>query len=57
MNLLLIIGIVLAGGTIAFDHLVCTLPHWLAVVLYSAAILLLIAGMLRGRKAMRQRRN
>ena len=46
MNIALIMGILLAGGTIAFDHLVHELPHWLAVVLYSIAVILFIIGMI-----------
>ena len=40
MNILIIIGFVLAGGTIAFDHLIHELPRWLAILLYSAAVIL-----------------
>lgn len=49
MNILNIIGIVLAGGTIAFDHLIHELPHWLAVVLFTIAIIMIITGMIRSR--------
>ena len=49
MNILNIIGIVLAGGTIAFDHLIHELPHWFAVVLFTIAIIMIIAGMIRSR--------
>ncbi len=51
MNIYMIIGFLLAGGTIAFDHLIHELPHWLAIVLYSTAVILLIAGMVISRKA------
>lgn len=51
MNVLLIAGMVLAGGTIAFDHLVRPLPQWAAITLYSAAVILFLAGMIRSRKA------
>lgn len=51
MNILLIIGLALAGGTIAFDHLVRELPHWLAIVLYSIAVALFIAGMIWSRRS------
>ncbi len=50
MNILIIIGFVLAGGTIAFDHLIHELPQWLAVVLYSAAVILFVLGMIISRK-------
>jgi hypothetical protein len=49
MNILIIIGVFLAGGTIAFDHLIHELPHWLAVVLYTAAVIMIIAGMIKSR--------
>jgi hypothetical protein len=50
MNILIIIGLVLAGGTIAFDHLIHELPQWLAILLYSAAIILFVLGMILSRK-------
>ena len=50
MNILIIIGLVLAGGTIAFDHLIHELPQWLAIVLYSAAVILFVLGMIISRK-------
>ena len=49
MNILIITGIVLAGGTIAVDHLIHELPHWLAVVVYTIAIIMIIAGMIKSR--------
>ena len=49
MNILIIIGVVLAGGTIAVDHLIYGLPHWLAVVLYTTACIMIIAGMMKYR--------
>ena len=51
MNWLLLAGFALGGGTIAFDHLVHELPHWAAVVLYTAAVILFIAGMIRSKAA------
>ncbi len=53
MNLLIIIGLVLAGGTIAFDHLIHELPQWMAIVLYSAAVILFVSGMIIGKKSKR----
>ena len=50
MNLTLLIALVLAGATIAFDHLIRELPQWLAIVLYTAAVILFILGMLRSRR-------
>ena len=51
MNMMILIGIVLGGGTVAFDHLVRKLPHWLAVMLLSTAMILILAGMIVNRKA------
>ena len=51
MNILTLIGIVLAGGTIAADRLVRGLPHWLAVTVYTSAIIMIIAGMIASRRA------
>ena len=51
MNILVIIALVLAGGIIATDHLIHKLPNWLAIVLYTAAVVLFIVGMLNGRSA------
>lgn len=50
MNILIISGLVLAGGTIAFDHLIHELPQWLAILLYSAAVILFVLGMIMSRK-------
>ena len=46
MNILIIIGIVLGWGTIAFDHLITPLPSLPAVVLYTIAVILVLAGMI-----------
>ena len=51
MNFLLLLGFLLASGTIAWDHLLAPLPHWLAVVLYTTAVALFVIGMLVSRKA------
>ena len=51
MNRLIMIGIVLGGGTVAFDRLVHKIPQGLAVVLFSAAVILIIAGMIVTRAA------
>ena len=45
MNVFMIIGLVLGGGTIAADRLIRKIPSKLAVVLYSIAVILLIVGM------------
>ena len=33
------------------DHLIRELPHWLAIVLYSIAVVIFIAGMIISRRA------
>ena len=50
MNILLIIAFVLGGGTIAANR-IRELPHWLAVVLYTAAVARLLIGFPGSRKA------
>ena len=45
MNVFMMIGLVLGGGTIATDRLIRKIPNRLAVVLYSIAASLLIVGM------------
>ena len=50
MNKLILIGLVLAGGTILTDHTIFRLPHYAAVFLYTAAVVMIIAGMLKSRK-------
>ena len=51
MNIFIILALVLGGGTIATDHLIHKIPHWLAIVLYTAAVILFVVGMIVGRKA------
>ena len=51
MNILIIVAFVLGGGTIAVDHLIHKVPHWLAIVLYTAAVVLFVIGMIVSRKA------
>ena len=46
MNKLIVIGIVLGGGTIVVDRYFLKLPNWLAIVLFAVAIVLIIAGMI-----------
>lgn len=46
MNILIIFGILLGGGTILTDRYIKPLPNWLAIVLYVAAVILIIAGMI-----------
>ena len=45
MNNLLKTAFIIAGGTIAFDHLIHELPNWLAVILYNTSIIMFILGM------------
>ncbi len=51
MNLCLILAFVLGGGTIATDHLIHRLPSKVAVILYTAAVILFIAGMIISKNA------
>ena len=51
MNIFIILAFVLGGGTILFDRQVRRLPHWLAVVLFTAAVILFVAGMIVSRNA------
>ena len=50
MNKLTLCGMALAGGIIAFDHLAGPLPQTAAVILYTAAVIMFIAGFVKGRK-------
>ncbi|MBR2727818.1 MAG: hypothetical protein IKD71_08000 [Solobacterium sp.] len=50
MNLLIMMGILLAGGTIAFDRLFGRLSEGTAIVLYGIAAVMIIAGMIISRK-------
>ena len=50
MNRLQISGLFLGGATIACDHLIQELPHWLAVMLFSTAVILVLAGMIISRR-------
>ena len=49
MNALIIIGIVLGGGTIVVDRYLYKLPNWLAIVLYGIAVIIIITGMIKSR--------
>ncbi len=51
MNVLIIIGIVLGGGVIITDHHIKPIPNWLAIVLYTIAVILVIAGMIVSKHA------
>ena len=45
MNIYIIIAFVLCGGTILANR-IHELPHWLAVVLYTAGVALFVIGMI-----------
>ena len=51
MNIFIIIAFILGGGVIAFDKLVHELPQWLAICLYSGAVVLFIVGMIVSKKS------
>ena len=51
MNILIVIGIVLGAGTIIADRLFHKLPNWLAIVLFTIAWIIIIAGMVITRKS------
>ena len=51
MHVLTMIGLALGGGVIAVDHLIRRIPSKLAVILYTAAVALMIAGMIIKRSA------
>ena len=51
MNILIILAVVLCGGTILTDHLIHKVPHTLAVVLYTAGVALFVIGMIVSRRA------
>ena len=49
MNIWIIIGIALAAGTIITDRYIHKLPQWLAIILFVAAWILILAGMIISR--------
>ena len=50
MNRLILIGLVLAGAVILTDHMIFSLPHYAAVILYTAAVVMILAGMIQAKK-------
>lgn len=50
MNKLIVSGFILAAGIILTDHMIFTIPHYAAVILYTAAIIMIIAGMIASKK-------
>lgn len=51
MKRLHILGFILAGAVIVIERFGHPLPNWLAMALYGASVLLIIAGMIRGRRS------
>ena len=51
MKRLHILGVVLAGAVIVIERFGHPLPNWLAMALYGASVLLIIAGIIRGRRS------
>lgn len=49
MNIMIIIGIILGGGTVVVDRYLYKLPNWLAIVLFLIAWFMIIAGMIKTR--------
>jgi len=50
MHITTIIGLVLAAGIILTDHLIVKIPSKLAVLLYSIAVVLFVAGFILGKQ-------
>ena len=51
MNILTIIGIGIGAATNVAGRLIHKLPNWLAIILYTAAVILIFAGMFVSRSA------
>lgn len=49
MNIFIIIGIILGASVIVTDRYIHHLPNWLAIVLYTLAVVLVITGMIVSR--------
>ena len=49
MNVFIIIGIILGASVIVTDRYIHHLPNWLAIVLYTMAVVLVITGMIVSR--------
>ncbi len=47
--IMIIIGIILGGGTVVVDRYLYKLPNWLAIVLFLIAWIMIIAGMIKTR--------
>ena len=46
MNVFIIIGIILGASVIVTDRYIHHLPNWLAIVLYTIAVIIIIVGMI-----------
>ena len=57
MNRLIIAAFVLGGLTIAIDHLVYSLPDWLAISLFTVAVILFVTGIYKSTKEKETRRS
>ena len=51
MSILMIIGVLLGVGTIVTDRHIHKIPNKIAIALFSAAVILIIAGMIVSRTA------
>lgn len=51
MNAVIMIGIVLGAAVTVVDRFFHKVPNWLAILLYAAAVLLILTGMLCARAA------
>ena len=49
MNVFIIIGIIMGASVIVTDRYIHHLPNWLAIVLYTLAVVLVITGMIVSR--------
>lgn len=49
MNVFIIIGLILGASVIVTDRYIHHLPNWLAIVLYTLAVVLIITGMIVSR--------
>ena len=51
MNIMTVIGLFVGAGTTVIDRYLYKLPNWLAIVLYLAAVILIVLGMIVSQKA------
>jgi hypothetical protein len=50
MNRFVVCGLALYASLIVIDRFICNLPAWAAIVLFTLASVLMIAGMVQSRK-------